>query len=253
MLYGWLKINQIEVENRFREIAGFPPKKVLSLDDSLNYRNQYLSSILSVSYSKPIKMERAAFQYMYDTFGNTYLDAYNNIPHVGHSHPKVVEAGQRQMAKLNTNTRYLYDLLPEYAEKLLAKFPSTLNRVFFVNSGSAASDLAIRMAKWYTQKEAIMVIEHGYHGNTQISIDISDYKFSNPKGQGQKDFILKTNLPDTYRGPFTQNNGTAGKAYAKEAIQQIHAFPTHCGIVRTNCGLRRAGATGKWISGCIVR
>lgn len=224
MLYGWLKINPIEVENRFREIAGFTPKKVLSLDDSLNYRNQYLSSILSVSYSKPIKMERAAFQYMYDAFGNTFLDAYNNIPHVGHSHPKVVEAGQRQMAKLNTNTRYLYDLLPAYAEKLLAKFPSSLNRIFFVNSGSAASDLAVRMAKWYTQKEAIMVMEHGYHGNTQISIDISDYKFSNPKGQGQKNYILKTNLPDTYRGPFTQNDGTAGKAYAKEAIQKMYGF-----------------------------
>jgi ethanolamine-phosphate phospho-lyase len=224
MLYGWLKINPIEAENRFREVAGFPKKKVLSLEESLINRNQYLSSILSVSYSKPIKMERAAFQYMYDAYGNTFLDAYNNIPHVGHSHPKVVEAGQRQMAKLNTNTRYLYDLLPEYAEKLLAKFPSSLNRVFFVNSGSAASDLAIRMAKWYTKKEAIMVMEHGYHGNTQISIDISDYKFSNPKGQGQKDYILKTKLPDAYRGLFTQNDGTAGKSYAKEAIQQMQQF-----------------------------
>jgi ethanolamine-phosphate phospho-lyase len=224
MLYGWLKINPIEVENRFREVAGLPKKMVFSLEDSLIYRNQYLSSILSVSYSKPIKMEGAAFQYMYDAYGNTFLDAYNNIPHVGHCHPKVVEAGQRQMAKLNTNTRYLYDILPAYAEKLLSKFPPSLNRVFFVNSGSAASDLAIRMAKWHTKREAIMVMENGYHGNTQISIDISDYKFSNPKGQGQKEFILKTGLPDTYRGLFTTNDGTAGKAYAKAAIQQMQAF-----------------------------
>ena len=224
MLYGWLKINPIEVENRFREVAGLTKKKVVSVEESLAYRNQYLSSILSVSYSKPIKMERAAFQYMYDVYGNTFLDAYNNIPHVGHSHPKVIEAGKSQMAKLNTNTRYLYDILPAYAEKLLAKFPPSLNRVFFVNSGSAASDLAIRMAKWHTKKEAIMVMEHGYHGNTQISIDISDYKFSNPKGQGQKDYILKTNLPDTYRGPYTQNDGTAGKSYAKEAIRQMQHF-----------------------------
>lgn len=224
MLYGWLKINPIEAENRFREVAGLTKKKGVPVEESLAYRHQYLSSILSVSYSKPITMERAAFQYMYDAYGNTFLDAYNNIPHVGHSHPKVVEAGQRQMAKLNTNTRYLYDLLPEYAEKLLAKFPSTLNRMFFVNSGSAASDLAIRMAKWHTKKKAIMVMEHGYHGNTQISIDISDYKFSNPKGQGQKDYILKTKLPDTYRGPYTLDDGTAGKSYAKEAIQQMQHF-----------------------------
>ena len=169
-------------------------------------------------------MERAAFQYMYDAYGNTFLDAYNNIPHVGHCHPKVVEAGQMQMAKLNTNTRYLYDILPAYAEKLLARFPSKLNKVFFVNSGSAASDLAIRMAKWHTQKEGVMVMEHGYHGNTQMSIDISDYKFSNPKGQGQKNHILKTTLPDTYRGPFTLNNGSAGKEFAKVSMLEMKEF-----------------------------
>jgi ethanolamine-phosphate phospho-lyase len=224
MLYGWLKINPVEAENRFREVAGLPKKKVLSLEDSLIYRNQYLSSILSVSYSKPIKMERAAFQYMYDAYGNTFLDAYNNIPHVGHSHPKVVEAGQRQMARLNTNTRYLYDILPEYAEKLLAKFPSSLNKVFFVNSGSAASDLAIRIAKWHTQREGIAVVEHGYHGNTQISIDISDYKFNNPKGQGQKDYILKVPIPDAYRGKHAGEGEKSGSAYAKEAQELINNF-----------------------------
>ncbi|SMD42958.1 hydroxylysine kinase /5-phosphonooxy-L-lysine phospho-lyase apoenzyme [Aquiflexum balticum DSM 16537] len=224
MLYGWLKINPIEAENRFREVAGLPKKKVLSLEDSLIYRNQYLSSILSVSYNNPIKMERAAFQYMYDAYGNTFLDAYNNIPHVGHSHPKVVEAGQRQMAKLNTNTRYLYDLLPEYAEKLFAKFPSSLNRVFFVNSGSAASDLAVRMAKWHTQREGIAVVEHGYHGNTQISIDISDYKFNNPKGQGKKENILKVPIPDAYRGKYAGESEKSGMAYAKEAKGLINNF-----------------------------
>jgi len=112
-----------------------------------------MSSILSVSYDTPIYMKGAAFQYMYDAYGNTYLDAYNNIPHVGHSHPKVVEAGQRQMAKLNTNTRYLYDSLNEYAEKLLSKFPDSLNKVYFVNSGSAANDLALRIAKIHTGHE----------------------------------------------------------------------------------------------------
>jgi len=74
-----------------------------------------MSPILSLSYSKPIHMNRAAFQYMYDVYGNVYLDAYNNISHVGHSHPKVVEAGQKQMSKLNTNTRYIYDNLYDYA------------------------------------------------------------------------------------------------------------------------------------------
>lgn len=224
MLYAWLKINPIAAENAFREAVGFATLPVKTLEESLAYRNRYLSKILSVSYSKPIQMERAAFQYMYDVQGNTFLDAYNNIPHVGHSHPKVVEAGLRQMAKLNTNTRYLYDLLPQYAEKLLAKFPPSLNRVFFVNSGSAASDLAIRMAKWHTKREGIMVMEHGYHGNTQISIDISDYKFSNPKGQGQKDYILKVPIPDAYRGKYSDEFENTGKRYAAEAIKLMDQF-----------------------------
>ncbi len=122
-------------------------------------------------------MVRSAFNYMYDAYGNTFLDAYNNIPHVGHSHPKVVEAGQKQMAKLNTNTRYLYDQLSEYAEKLVSKFPASLSKVYFVNSGSAASDLAIRITKIHTGYEKLMVMEHGYHGHTQTATDISDYKF----------------------------------------------------------------------------
>ena len=170
-------------------------------------------------------MARAAFQYMYDRRGNAFLDAYNNIPHVGHSHPKVVAAGQRQMALLNTNTRYLYDVLPAYAEKLLAKFPPSLNKVYFVNSGSAASDLALRLARAHTGQETVAVMEHGYHGNTQNTIDISDYKFSHQKGQGQKAYILKVPIPDTYRGKYTDNSGSAGRAYAREAAAMVGQSP----------------------------
>lgn len=164
-------------------------------------------------------MMRSAFQYMYDAEGNTFLDAYNNIPHVGHSHPKIVEAAQRQIAKLNTNTRYLYDELADYAEKLLKHFPPNLNKVFFVNSGSAASDLAVRMANNHTKSNTMMVMESGYHGNTQIAIDISDYKFNNAKGQGQKNHIIKATLPDTYRGKYSAYN--AGLLYGKDAVAQI--------------------------------
>jgi len=220
MLYQWLSINPINAENKFRRAINLPIQKTKTIQEVIDKRQQYISPILSISYNKPIYMVRSAFQYMYDAYGNTFLDAYNNIPHVGHSHPKVVEAGQRQMAKLNTNTRYLYDQLAEYAEKLLSKFPASLNKVYFVNSGSAASDLAIRIAKIHTGYEKLMVMEHGYHGHTQTATDISDYKFNNPKGQGQKEFILKTKIPDTYRGKYKDEN--AGKMYAKEAILQIN-------------------------------
>ena len=223
MLYKWLRINPIAAENLFRETVGLPLHKTPSLVEAVQKRHKYLSPILSMSYSKPIQMLGAAFQYMYDVEGNTFLDAYNNIPHVGHSHPTVVTAGQRQMAQLNTNTRYVYPKLADYAERLLSTFPTHLNKVFFVNSGSAASDLAIRMAKAHTGQSTMMVMEHGYHGNTQQGIDISDYKFNNPKGQGQKEYILKTPIPNTYGGKYSGT--TAGAMYAQEAIEQISHHP----------------------------
>jgi 4-aminobutyrate aminotransferase-like enzyme len=115
----------------------------------------------------------------------------------------------------------VFDAYTDYAEALLSKFPVELNTVFFVNSGSTASDLAMRLAHTHTTHDAVMVMEHGYHGNTQTSIDISHYKYNNKKGQGQKNHIIETAIPDTYRGPHTINDGTAGKAYAKTAINQI--------------------------------
>ncbi|MBA7556642.1 [LysW]-aminoadipate semialdehyde transaminase [subsurface metagenome] len=165
-------------------------------------------------------MTRAAFQYMYDAEGNTYLDMRNNIPHVGHCHPRVVIAGERQMARLNTNTRYLYDELTSFSEHLLSKFPDSLNRVFLVNSGSAAVDLAIRLALDHTQKSKIAVLEHGYHGNTNTGIGISHYKYSGKGGQGKGKQVIQLSLPDVYRGKFNDPS-SAGERYSREAISII--------------------------------
>lgn len=219
MLRYWISVNPVHARNYFFTAVGYRSPEVVPIQEKVLRRHRVISPLISLSYATPIPMERAAFQYMYDSEGNTFLDAYNNIPHVGHGHPRVVAAGQRQMAKLNTNTRYVYDLLAEYAERLLAKFPKALNKVYFVNSGSAASDLAIRLALAHTGHKQLMVMEHGYHGNTQLGIDISDYKFSNKKGQGQKEYILKAPLPDTYRGEFRTNDGSAGANYARQAIR----------------------------------
>ncbi len=219
MLYKLLAISPIGAENMFRKAIGMSVTEKKTEAEEIERRHKHISPILSLSYQKPISMVRAAFQYMYDKHGNAILDAYNNIPHVGHSHPKVVDAGQRQMTKLNTNTRYLYDLLPTYSEKLLSKFPQSLNKVYFVNSGSAATDLALRLAHTHTKHKKLMVMEYGYHGNTQMGIDVSDYKFNNPKGIGKKEHILKTPIPDTYNGKYKGKD--AGTLYAAEAIEQI--------------------------------
>ncbi len=226
MLRYWLTINPIHAQNIFRQALAFPPIEPPSIETKIEQRHKFISPILSLSYRRPIYMKRAAFQYMYDADGNTYLDAYNNIPHVGHCHPKVVAAAQQQMAQLNTNTRYIYDQLAAYAERLLAKFPASLNKIYFVNSGSAASDLAIRLANNHTGHKRVMVMEHGYHGHTQNGIDISDYKFSHRAGQGQQNHITKAVIPDTYRGQYQNNDGTAGGKYAADAITQIKQSPS---------------------------
>ena len=220
MLYKWLTLNPIRVESVFRKAIGLPEIKASGTQHLVEKRARYFSKNLSTSYQQPIHMTRAAFQYMYDAAGNTFLDAYNNIPHVGHSHPKVVQAGQRQMAQLNTNTRYLYHELVDYAEQLLSRFPDSLSKVFFVNSGSAASDLAIRLAQHHTRAKQVMVMEAGYHGNTQTSIEISDYKFNHPKGEGQKDHILTTPLPNSYIGTYA-GAPNAGMRYGQDAVRQI--------------------------------
>jgi len=222
MLERWISISPIQATNEFKRSAGLAVKVSPHTETDLEKRWRYISKSLSVSYSRPIKMVKAAFQYMYDASGKTYLDARNNIPHVGHCHPKVVQAGRQQMALLNTNTRYLYDQLNDYAEQLLAKFPEPLNKVFFVNSGSAASDLAIRLAYTHTDHQNVMVVEHGYHGNTKIGIDISPYKFEGKGGEGQASYILKAPIPDTYRGQYRNNGGEAGKLYAHEAIKLLN-------------------------------
>jgi len=217
LLKKWLTINPIKAAEGFRKVANLPSVIEDKTEEDVKKRWKHLSKAFSLSYPKPIKMEKAAFQYMYDNQGNSFLDTRNNIPHVGHNHPRVVAAGQRKMAQLNTNTRYLYDELTEFSEKLLAKFPKQLNKVFFVNSGSAASDLAIRLAHTHTQKPKIAVVEHGYHGNTQVSINISHYKFARKGGKGVPDNVLVATVPDTYRGKY-QNEQTAGKQYAADFI-----------------------------------
>jgi len=221
LLKKWIAISPDKASHVFREALGMTLPEETDYPKEIERRHQHISKVLSLSYQKPVKMKRAAFQYMFDADGNTYLDAYNNIPHVGHQHPRVVEAAQRQMAMLNTNTRYLYDQLGEYAERMIAKFPKPLNKVFFVNSGSEASDLAIRIAQTVTNNKQVAVLEHGYHGNTRMAMDISHYKFAGKGGAGAKDFITVLPIPDTFRGAHRNDDGTAGKVYAKEAVQLI--------------------------------
>jgi 4-aminobutyrate aminotransferase-like enzyme len=150
---------------------------------------------LSVAYEKPLNIVRGEMQYLFDDEGRRFLDAYNNVAHVGHCHPKVVAAGQQQMALLNTNTRYLSGLIIQFAERLTATLPDPLNVCYVVNSGSEANELALRLARAHTKARDLIVLEHAYHGNTSTLIDISPYKHDGPGGDGPPSWVHKVPLP----------------------------------------------------------
>jgi len=197
-----------------------------SAEDIIALRRQHLNPSLSMSYRQPLKMVRGAGAYLYDQDGHAYLDMVNNVCHVGHCHPTVVAAGQAQMAQLNTNTRYLHDNIVEYAQRLSATFPAELSVVFLTNSGTEANDLALRIAKTYTQANDIIVVDHAYHGNSPTMIELSPYKFDGKGGRGRPPHIQVAEIPDDYRGRFRKEDTKAGVHYADDlhrAIAAIHA------------------------------
>ena len=184
-------------------------------DETLAARRAHLGGNLSVSYDEPLKIVRGWKQFLYDDTGRAYLDVYNNVPLVGHSHPRVVEAVQKQIAVLNTNTRYLHDNIVLYAERLTAKLPAPLKICYFLNSASEANELALRLARAHTGREDVIVLDAAYHGNTTTLIDISPYKFKGPGGKGKKPWVHIAPIPDDYRGPYKRDDPAAGAKYAR--------------------------------------
>lgn len=157
----------------------------------LEARGRLLGRNLSLAYREPVKIVRGEMQYLFDEQGRRYLDAYNNVAHVGHCHPRVVAAASEQMRLLNTNTRYLHDLIIQYAEQLTSTLPASLSVCYFVNSGSEANELALRLARAHTRARDLIVLEHAYHGNTNTLIDISPYKHDGPGGSGPPPWVHK--------------------------------------------------------------
>jgi 4-aminobutyrate aminotransferase-like enzyme len=145
-------------------IAAAPSGAARAVD--LTRRHRLMGAGAELFYEKPLHLVRGAGVWLYDAQGRAYLDVYNNVPHVGHTHPTVVAAIQKQTAILATHTRYLHDSILDYAEQLTARFPGHLNACIFVNSGSEANDVAWRMARMATGHSGGLVMENAYHGIT---------------------------------------------------------------------------------------
>jgi 4-aminobutyrate aminotransferase-like enzyme/Ser/Thr protein kinase RdoA (MazF antagonist) len=211
--------------------AGRFPAPPASQQEVLAMRRQRVGRNLSVSYREPLRIVRGWMQYLYDETGRAYLDAYNNVPLVGHGHPRVVRAVQEQVALLNTNTRYLHENLTRYAERLTALLPEPLRVCYVLNSASEANELALRLARAHTKRDDVVVLEAAYHGHTTTLIDISPYKFDGPGGGGRKPWVHVAPLPDDYRGPYRRGDPEAGAKYARQVAQIVAEAGAHGGGV----------------------
>jgi 4-aminobutyrate aminotransferase-like enzyme/Ser/Thr protein kinase RdoA (MazF antagonist) len=176
-------------------------------------------------YERPMNLVRGWKQYLISADGRVYLDAINNVAHVGHSHPHIVESGYRQMHLLNTNARFLYESNVSYAERLLSHFPPHLDTVFFVCTGSEANDLALRLARAYTRQQDVMVIDGEYHGNTTAVDEVSTCLLDNPSAaKSVRPFTHPLIQPNTFRGRFRKGESHSmdiASLYAQDAEEKI--------------------------------
>jgi len=173
-------------------------------------RNKLLGSAYRLFYQEPVHIVRGEGVWLYDNDGQKYLDMYNNVPHVGHCHPHVVEALAKQIATLNTHTRYLHENVLDYAERLTGKFPDVLDTAMFSCTGSEANELALRIARACTGGTGLIVTDSAYHGNTKAIYEISTEDIP---ADEVPDYVVTVPSPDTYRGEHRGED--AGELYAE--------------------------------------
>ncbi|GGH23788.1 4-aminobutyrate aminotransferase [Cribrihabitans marinus] len=164
----------------------------------LDRRARLLGPNLPTFYDEPVHLVRGQGVHLWDAEGRRYLDCYNNVPHVGHCHPRVVEAIADQAATLNTHTRYLHETLLDYVEALTATFAAPLDTAILTCTGSEANDIALRMAQAVTGHTGVIATDHTYHGNTMA---VSQLSRTNPPPGGTWDSLAFVPAPDSYRQP----------------------------------------------------
>jgi len=199
-------------------LNAFDPKAQTSASPELRAavkrRMRSFGSNSVLFYREPIRMERAEGVWMHDAEGRRYLDVYNNVPSVGHSHPAVVEAIRRQVGQLNTHTRYLNDVVDTYAERLLATLPASMSHLVLTCTGSEANDLALRIAQAATGGTGFVVTEMAYHGNTAAVSDVSP---SSRPGRTPPPHVRLVAAPESFRSPGSD----AGTRFAADVTHAI--------------------------------
>jgi 4-aminobutyrate aminotransferase-like enzyme len=182
-------------------------------------RSRVLGTAYRLFYEHPLHTVRGEGVWLYDDQGRRYLDAYNNVASLGHCHPRVVEAIARQAAQLNTHTRYLQEGIIDYAEQLLGTFPEHLQRVMFTCTGSEANDLALRIARQFTDGTGVIITRFAYHG---VTGDIAELSPSLGPGMVLPPHVRTVRAPDAYR-LGTENVAQVFAADVQAAIEDMRA------------------------------
>ncbi len=187
----------------------------------LERRYRLLGKDSPLFYDRPLHIVRGEGVWLFDADGRRYLDAYNNVPHVGHCHPRVVEAIARQAATLNVHTRYLHENILDYAERLTGTFDAPLSMALFACTGSEANDVAMQMARLCTGNQGFIATDFAYHGNTTAVWTVSSYFTGGDDGTPG---VRTIPAPDTYRIPDGFDRANLGEAYARAVMEAVDAL-----------------------------
>jgi 4-aminobutyrate aminotransferase-like enzyme len=193
------------------------------MESLLNRRYQLLGKGSPLFYDKPLHIVRGEGVWLYDADGRRYLDAYNNVPHVGHCHPRVVDAIARQAATLNVHTRYLHENILAYGERLVSTFDPPLSMAMFACTGSEANDVAMQMARLCTGNKGFIATDFAYHGNTTAVWTVSSF-FT--RREDRLPYVQTVPAPDSYRVRAAFSGLDLGAAYARtvrECVDKLQA------------------------------
>ena len=194
-------------------------------DALLARREKLLGRNMSTFYQEPVHLVKGEGVWLWDADGRKYLDCYNNVPHVGHCHPRVVEAICRQASVLNTHTRYLHEGILDYVERLTETFDKSLDTAILTCTGSEANDIALRMAQAVTGRTGVIATDHTYHGNTTA---VSQLSTRMPPVGGYGGHVRHVPAPDGYRplgGEPGQAFTDAWAAKIEGAIASLNETP----------------------------
>lgn len=210
---GYLSSNYLKIEDKLMQ--------AIATNNLLARRFKVMGRHSPIFYEEPLHLVRGEGVWLYDNQGRQYLDVYNNVPHVGHCHPHVVQALHQQASQLNIHSRYLNDNLVNYLERLTATFDESLSMAMLTCTGSEANELALRMARHATSAQGIIVTDFAYHGNTESVAEIGTGFMPEAKRTKR---VKAFSIPDSYRGLVGVAQEDLAQAYADQVQQAIDEF-----------------------------